>query len=57
MGGCGARIREGRAVCENRGFCSACFDGDYPTEVPSDTRKNRFEQRLSERKALQLKEN
>ena len=57
LGGCGARIREGRAVCENRGFCSACFDGDYPTEVPSDTRKNRFEQRLSERKALQLKEN
>lgn len=32
------------------GYCSACFDGDYPTAVPSDTRKDRFEQKLSERK-------
>ncbi|MBO6054677.1 MAG: amidophosphoribosyltransferase [Oscillospiraceae bacterium] len=30
--------------------CSACFDGSYPTRIPSDTRKNRFEQRLSQRK-------
>lgn len=30
-------------------YCSACFDGDYPTEIPADTRKNRFERRLSER--------
>ncbi len=29
-------------------FCSACFDGDYPTAVPWDTRKDRFERRLSE---------
>ena len=29
-------------------FCSACFDGDYPTAVPQDTRKDRFERRLSE---------
>ena len=34
----------------NCGFCSACFSGDYPTKIPSDTRKDRFEQRLSERK-------
>lgn len=27
--------------CE--GFCTACFDGKYPTEVPSQTAKNRFE--------------
>ena len=31
-------------------ICSACFDGRYPTKIPSDTRKNRFEERLSERK-------
>ena len=31
-----------------QGFCSACFDGDYPTEVPTDERKNRFERRLSD---------
>ena len=29
------------------GCCSACFDGDYPTKIPSDTRKDRFEQKLS----------
>lgn len=28
-------------------YCSACFDGNYPTAVPSDTRKDRFEQKLS----------
>ena len=28
-------------------YCSACFDGSYPTDVPSDTRKDRFEQKLS----------
>ncbi len=29
-------------------FCSACFDGVYPTKVPVDTRKDRFELKLSE---------
>lgn len=29
-------------------YCSACFDGHYPTAIPSDTGKNRFEQKLSE---------
>lgn len=33
----------------NSGFCCACFNGDYPTKIPTDTRKDRFEQRLSER--------
>ena len=33
-----------------RSYCSACFDGVYPTRIPTDTRKNRFESRLSERK-------
>ena len=31
-------------------YCSACFDGNYPTDIPADTRKDRFEQKLSERK-------
>jgi len=30
-------------------YCSACFDGRYPTPIPTDTRKNRFEQKLSEK--------
>ena len=34
----------------NKNYCSACFEGRYPTKIPTDTRKNRFEQRLSERK-------
>ena len=33
-----------------KNFCSACFDGQYPTEIPKNTCKNRFEQKLSERK-------
>ena len=28
------------------GFCTACFDGQYPTDVPKNTRKNRFEQKI-----------
>ncbi len=27
-------------------FCSACFDGKYPTEVPSETSKDRFESKI-----------
>ena len=31
-----------------KGYCTACFDGLYPTEVPRETRKNRFECKISE---------
>lgn len=34
-------------------YCSACFDGNYPTPIPTDTRKDRFERRLSEIKKSQ----
>ena len=34
----------------NCDYCSACFNGDYPTEIPTDICKNRFEQKLSEAK-------
>lgn len=30
------------------GFCCACFNGEYPTEIPKETNKNRFERPLSE---------
>lgn len=30
------------------GYCSACFDGVYPTPIPDDTRKDRFEMKISE---------
>ncbi|MCR4648013.1 MAG: amidophosphoribosyltransferase [Lachnospiraceae bacterium] len=32
----------------NCDYCDACFSGDYPTTIPQDTRKDRFEKRLSE---------
>lgn len=31
-------------------YCSACFDGDYPTSIPKDTRKDRFSGKLSKKK-------
>ncbi len=30
-------------------YCSACFDGNYPTVIPEDTRKDRFEGKLSKK--------
>lgn len=33
-------------VCD--GYCTACFDGDYPTEIPCKSRKNRFEYKISQ---------
>ncbi len=30
------------------GFCDACFGGEYPTEIPAEGRKLRFEMPLSE---------
>ncbi|MGI5984454.1 MAG: amidophosphoribosyltransferase [Clostridiales bacterium] len=33
----------------HKGFCSACFSGDYPTEIPQKACKSRFEQKISER--------
>ncbi len=29
-------------------FCSACFNGEYPTKVPTETAKNRFEHKINE---------
>lgn len=32
------------------GYCTACFDGKYPTEIPTAPMKNRFETKISENK-------
>ena len=37
----------GTRKCE--GYCAACFDGKYPTEVPAQKYDNKFERKLSER--------
>ena len=34
---------------EGKGFCTACFGGGYPTAVPQDGGKDRFECKISER--------
>ena len=39
-----------RDLCGSDGYCSACFSGRYPTDLPKDTRKDQFEERLSRRK-------
>lgn len=31
------------------GYCSACFSGQYPTEIPTKPNKSRFEYKISER--------
>ena len=35
---------------EDTGFCTACFGGAYPTAVPNDTSKSRFETKLGDKK-------
>lgn len=32
------------------GYCTACFDGNYPTEIPSAPMKDRFETKIRESK-------
>ena len=31
------------------GFCTACFNGDYPTDIPGEREKFMFEQKISEK--------
>ena len=40
-------------ICDNTqyGFCSACFTGQYPTQVPNETKKNRFDQKIGRSKS------
>ncbi len=33
-----------------KGYCTACFDGDYPTDVPQEKNKSRFEEKISRNK-------
>lgn len=36
-------------IADSKEYCAACFNGRYPTSIPADTRKDRFERGLSER--------
>ena len=33
-----------------KGYCKACFDGDYPTEVPCEDDGNKYDHKISENK-------
>ena len=35
-------------LVDGQGCCSACFDGLYPTSVPDDVRRDRYERKFSE---------
>ena len=39
-----------KELCGTTEYCSACFSGSYPTPIPEDTRKDQFEQKLSEKR-------
>ncbi len=36
-------------LADSQDYCAACFNGDYPTVIPADRCKDRFERKLSER--------
>ena len=36
-------------LTDSKEYCAACFQGEYPTKIPADLRKDRFERKLSER--------
>ena len=36
-------------LIDSEDYCAACFNGEYPTKIPTDLRKDRFERKLSER--------
>ena len=44
-----ASVRQIAEGAQGEGFCTACFDGDYPTELPSAPMKNRFESKISDK--------
>ena len=35
-------------LIDSKDYCAACFHGEYPTKIPTDLRKDRFERKLSE---------
>ena len=42
----GNALEIAKGAAGNGSFCAACFSGEYPTEIPTKTEKNRFEDKL-----------
>jgi len=40
-----SKLTEGSSC---QGFCTACFDGKYPTEIPSGPKVNKYDRKISE---------
>ena len=34
-------------LIDSENYCASCFHGEYPTQIPTDLRKDRFERKLS----------
>ena len=43
-------VNELKSLINSEDYCSSCFDGNYPTKIPTDTRKDRFEKPLLKEK-------
>ncbi len=33
-----------------KGYCTACFDGKYPTSIPAEAEENKYDRKISEKK-------
>ena len=45
------RLEDVRKIAEGsgcRGYCTACFDGKYPTEIPDASDKCKYDKKISE---------
>ena len=45
-------VNELKSLINSEDYCSSCFDGDYPTKIPSDTRKDLFRKTVIKRKVV-----
>ena len=41
-------VEDAKKLPDQCGLCTACFDGIYPTAIPEQGSKNRFEQPIAE---------
>lgn len=41
-------VRQIASGVNGKGYCTACFNGEYPTKIPEKPQKSRFEHKISE---------